>query len=79
MNPIKEAWAWAGEAIWKRRWKGSWKKRAIAAETELRMLRLKQMSDIPHTFKQGWQTGWEEAIRIAGIQFKGFERPTEDK
>lgn len=76
MNPLREMWRWAGEAIWSRRHKGSWKKRAIAAEATLNLMRSINTTEMSASFKYGWKTGWDEALKIAGIQFTGFDWPT---
>lgn len=77
MNPIKEAWGWLGFTIWKRRYRGSQRKRAIAAEAQVALLRQQLRDNISRSFESGWQAGWREAMDMAGITFTAFQRPEE--
>lgn len=78
MNPIRETWLMAGDLIWKRRIFGGWKKRALSYEARYEEMVRIHSNAVPSAFKHGWQSGWEEAIRIAGIEFNGFARPEEN-
>jgi hypothetical protein len=62
-NPIKQIWRAFGEWAWRRRWRGSWKKRAIAAEAVARELRNQVTDGVAESYDRGWQAGWAEAIK----------------
>lgn len=77
INPIQQAWYWLGETIWKRRVRGSHKKRAIAAEAQVSLLQAQLRNNLHRSFESGWRAGWAEALDIAGIKFTGFQYPQE--
>lgn len=52
-----------GDAVYHRRYLGSWKKRAIAAEAVAREIRSMKTDDIAYAYDRGWQAGWAEAIK----------------
>lgn len=75
MNPIKETWEWLGQSIWSRKVFGSQRKRAIEAEAQMRLLEKQVLVNVSLSYKNGWRDGWDEAVKIAGIQFQGFDWP----
>lgn len=62
-NPIKEIWYGLGEWAWRRRWLGTWKKRAIAADAVARELRNQITGGVAEAYDRGWAAGWAEAMK----------------
>jgi hypothetical protein len=62
-NPIKEIWYGLGEWARRRRWLGTWKRRAIANEAIARELRTQITDGVALAYERGWHAGWEEAMK----------------